>query len=398
MFYSLDVHRDFIQVCALAADGKTRREFQIDATAEAIEAFAKTLGRADAVVLEATPHTWAIHSIFARFVDRVVVANPLQVRAIAHAKIKTDKIDAHILAQLLRMDFLPEVELPSREAWVLRQLVAHRRQLVKQRTAAKNTIHAVLHRCLIPYPRHTLFTGKGMAWVKRIELASAERFILDSQVRLVGEIESRIEAVDEKLLHQSFVKRGVKLLLTIPGVNVTVAVGFLAAIDSIDRFETPQQLAAYFGLVPKIRQSAGTLRTGGITKAGSSSARWLAIEAAQCLSRSGSPLTASYHRLRRRRGHNVAVTALARKLTVVVWHLLKKGEPYRYAPVARTREKLKQIQRKPHDTRWRPAPKTLEQVYHRAGLELPPPTAGELRTAKNNRIALSKLVRTTSSD
>ncbi len=96
----------------------------------------------------ATFHTWAIHSIFARLVDRVVVANPLQVRAIALARINTDKIDAHTVPAL-RMDFLPEVELPGREAWGLRQLVAHRRQLVKQRTGEEHDPRSVAP---LPHP------------------------------------------------------------------------------------------------------------------------------------------------------------------------------------------------------------------------------------------------------
>jgi transposase len=391
MFYGLDVHKEFIQVCALAPDGRTRRDFRIGGSAEAIESFAGGLDRTDAVVLEATFHTWAIVQILSRHVDRVVVANPAEVKAIAHARIKTDKVDAHTLAQLLRLDFLPEVQLPSRRTWALRQLLAHRRQLMKQAVATKNTIHAVLNRSLRPYPGKLLFTEKGFRWMERLRLPAAERLVLDHQLGLLREIQARQKAVDEELLRQARLQRDAKLLVTIPGVDVTVAVGLLAAIGSIERFESPQQLAAYFGLVPRVRQSAGHCWTGSITKTGSRTARWLAIEAAHTLARSSSPLAASYHRIRRRKGHQVAVTALARKLVVVVWHLLTKQEPYRYGAWERTRFKLKKLKATPRPGPRRRPPRDLEEVYREAGLELRPPSDGEKRTAKNNRIALTKL-------
>ena len=90
MFYGLDVHKEFIQVCALGSKGTKRREFRVAASAEAVERFARGLRSGDHVVLEATFHTWALHDILTRHVRHVVVANPLQVKAIAHAKVKTD--------------------------------------------------------------------------------------------------------------------------------------------------------------------------------------------------------------------------------------------------------------------------------------------------------------------
>ena len=156
MFYGLDVHKEFIQVCVLDAKGTKREEYRVGGSAEEVEAFAKQLQPSDQVVLEATFHTWILHDILSRHVDRVVVANPLQVKAIAQAKIKTDKVDAFTLAKLLRADFLPEVQLPDPKAWALRQLVSHRRLLVKQRTATKNSIHAVLNRRSQPEQRSLL--------------------------------------------------------------------------------------------------------------------------------------------------------------------------------------------------------------------------------------------------
>ena len=129
MFYGLDVHKNFIQVCRIDEHGKERCDFKIDADHDAITSFAQSLTEQDAVVLEATLHSWAIWSLLQGHGARVVVANSMQVKAIAHARIKTDKVDAHILAQLLRTDFIPTVTMPEEKIWALRQLVTHRQLL-----------------------------------------------------------------------------------------------------------------------------------------------------------------------------------------------------------------------------------------------------------------------------
>jgi transposase len=392
MFYGLDVHKEFLQVCALADDGRTRRDFRVGGQAEAIEAFGQRLARTDQVVLEATFHSWAIAQILRRYVDRVVVADPAQLKAIASARVKTDKVDAHTLAQLLRMDFLPEVTLPAAETWAVRQLMAHRNQLRRQSVATKNAIHGVLNRSLLRYPGSFLFTEKGFRWLAELALPSAERMVLDHQTALLHEVQARLAAVDRALVEQARLHADAKLLVTIPGVDVVVAMGFLAAIGSIDRFPSPQKLAAYFGLVPKVRQSASTCYYGHITKAGSRNARWLAIEAAHTIARSSSPLAATYLRIRRRKGHQIAVTALARKLVVVVWHLLTTQQPYRYAAPERTRRKLRRLQ-KSEQPPAAPAPHTLDEVYAEAGLALAVPTAGEERAAKRGRAALTRMRR-----
>jgi transposase len=144
MFSGLAIHKRFIQVGAVDGEGHTRRECRLEATPEAIEGFAASLGANDQVVLEAMFHTWALWSRLVAHAGTVVVANPLQVKAIAHARIKPDKIDAHLLAQLLRAGLIPAVAMPDATTWALRQLVAHRRFLGQRLVAVKNTIRGVL--------------------------------------------------------------------------------------------------------------------------------------------------------------------------------------------------------------------------------------------------------------
>jgi transposase len=396
MFYGLDIHKDFIQVCRLWPDGKRRQDRQISATAEGIEAFAGTLTRKDQVALEVTFHTWAIYQILARRAGRVIAVNAAQVKAIASARIKTDKVDAHILAQLLRADFLPAVQMPSEQTWALRQLMSQRRLLLKQQTATKNTIHSILQRRLISRPEGwTPFAHKTRSWMRQLTLEPTERFMLDNALDLLEQIETRVARIDEQLLQNARVSESAKLLMTIPGIDVVVAIGMLAAIDDIERFASPQKLASYFGLVPRVYQSADRCYHGSITKNGNGNARALAIEAANVLARSSSPLASTYYRIRYKRGHNVAVTALARKLVHVIWHLLTKREPYRYAPLPRTRAKLLKVTADHDGTR--KVSQTIEEVYAEAGLPgLPPASAGERRGAANNRRARTRMTKESS--
>ena len=396
MFYGLDVHKDFIQVCQVDREGRRRKEFRLDGVADTIEAFAQSLGPRDQVVLEATFHSWAIWRRLRPHAGRVVVANPLQVKAIAHARIKTDKIDAYILAQLLRTGFIPEVQMPEAETWELRQLVSHRRHLVKHRVALKNAIHGLLNRRLLHYEGSQLFNGPGRRWLAGLELEPAERFLLDNMLQLLEATEASVAAVDAQLLERASFQEEVKLLMTIPGVDVTVASGLVAAIGDISRFASPRKLASYFGLVPRVSQSAGRCFHGRITKSGNSGARHLAIEASHSLARSSSPLSATYHRLRRKRGHNVAVTALARKLVVVVWHLLTTRQPYRYGAPTRNRTKLRAVTPNRRRALAGGVPKTLEAVYAEAALPaLAPATPGERRSAMANRRTVARLKKAT---
>lgn len=392
MYYGLDVHKRFIQVCRLDDDGHKRGEFRVAATVDAITVFAEQLKQDDHVVLEATFHTWQICSLLRPHAGRVVVANSMQVKAIAHARVKTDKLDARILAQLLRANLIPEVQMPDQRSWQLRQLVAHRRFLGKRLVAVKNTIRGVINKKLLTCPFVELLSPSGRAWLSKQSFDDTERFILDSSLALLDELDERIAAVDEKLRGEAQVEVQAKLLMTVPGINVTVAIGLLSAIGDVSRFATPAQLASYFGLTPSTYQSGDSCYHGRITKQGRSHARWLAVEAAQAISMSNVPLAATYHRVRRKKGHNVAVCALARKLVVLVWHLLRNKEPYRYAPIPRTRQKLRRLTPQAPRVGRGQIPSTLDKVCLEAGIPTPTaPSQAERRAAKANRTTITRL-------
>src|SRR5690606_1692972 len=149
-----------------------------DCRRSALEHFAKRqLKKTDRVALEATTNTWPVAEILRPFVTAVVVSNPLKTKAIAEAKIKTDKVDAEVLAQLLRCDYLPEVWQPDQQTQVLRGLITHRTGLMTQRARHKNRIQSLLGRLLIHPPCKVLWTKTGMAWLKQVELPATERLV-----------------------------------------------------------------------------------------------------------------------------------------------------------------------------------------------------------------------------
>ena len=169
----LDVHRS-MAVVAILENGHLSSGGRVDLTRDAVIAFGRRLRSDDEVVIEATVNTATIVRLLRPFVRRVVMANPLQVRAIAHAKIKTDKIDAAVLAKLHASGFLPEVWMPDAATETLRRLVAQRAQVVQQITRMKNRIHSVLHANLIPPFPGELFSTAGRKWLEAQPSAADE--------------------------------------------------------------------------------------------------------------------------------------------------------------------------------------------------------------------------------
>ena len=179
----LDIHRTFAEAVAWD-DGRLIRLGRLDMTRTGLEGFGKSLRPSDEVVVEATGNAMAVVRVLSPFVARVIVANPLQVKAIAHAHVKTDKIDAGVLASLHAAGFLPEVWTPDPETERLRRLVARRNQVVRHRTRIKNEVHAILHAHLIPRcPHADLFNRRGRDWLSRQPLPVDEKATIDRHVR-----------------------------------------------------------------------------------------------------------------------------------------------------------------------------------------------------------------------
>lgn len=341
----LDISRDTAEVAVLRLGISEPQRGRFPARPAHIRAFAEKLGPQDQVVLESCTNALAFQRILCQHAGRVVVSNPLKTRVIAEAKVKTDKVDAEVLARLLAADFLPAVWVPDPLTDQLRHLVFHRQGLVTQRTQGKNRIHAVLHRNLIAPEMTDLFGKAGRAFLATVELPPSERQLLEADLRTIDFLNREIAAADQSMAQAVQHDTEIQRLLSVPGISLTSAVGLRAAIGDVHRFKAPGNLVSYFGLNPSVYQSGLKAYTGHISRRGRSHARSVCVEVAHQLVKAPGPFHAFFQRLLRRKPYNVALTAAARKLVVLVWHMLTHEEDYRYAPPALTRDKRNRVQR-----------------------------------------------------
>ena len=258
----LDVHRDFCQV-AIADGGRARSAGRIATTPEILELFARSLAPTDRVVLEATGNALAIARILAPHVAEVVLAHAKQVRAISHARVKTDKVDARILADLLAAGLIPAVWIGDERVRMLRRLVSRRRGLVKRRTQVKNEISAVMHRNLKGRnPVSDPFGKKGRAWIAAQQLPIDERLTVDGGLRQLDFLTGELARVDAIVAEHALGDEDVRRLMTIPGIDVVTAAMLAAVIGDVrlPDFAASRRLSRAAPDDPPVGQRAGAPR------------------------------------------------------------------------------------------------------------------------------------------
>jgi transposase len=324
-FVALDVHKAYVMVGAVngaqAVVVQPRR-----VTFTQFEGWAKKYLRpTDEVVLEATTNAWYVHDLLQPLVARVRVVHPYHVKLIAASMVKTDKIDTLVLARLLAVNILPEVWVPPMPVRELRALVAHRRRLVSQRSAAQNRLQSLLHRHTIVPPEGELFSAAQRAWWGELALSPSEKLrarqdlvLLDTFTPLIEEAEAELARLSASPPWDDLVP----FLIQLPGIGLLHAMTILSAIGDITRFPSAKQLVGYGGLGARIHASGQTRRTGGITKQGRRELRATLIEAAWIAVRVHPDWRDRFERLQTRIGKQKAIVAIARKLLVVIWHVL----------------------------------------------------------------------------
>jgi transposase len=246
-FIALDIHRDFCEI-AISEGGKARSAGRVASSPDELRVLGQSLLPDDKVILESTGNALEIARVLEPFVSEVVIANPMHVRAISHAKVKNDQFDARTLAELLAADLVPRVWIGDERTRVLRRLTSRRTQLVRQRTRPKNEISAVLVRNLKGRPPMSdLFGKKGRAWLAELELPDDERNTVDACLRQIDFLNTEIAHVDRQLAEHALQSDEIKRLMTIPGIDVTTAATLIAAIGDIHRFPSAKKLVGYLG-------------------------------------------------------------------------------------------------------------------------------------------------------
>jgi transposase len=260
----------------------------------------------------------------------VEVADARKVKAVAPLACKTDKVDARVLADLCRRDLVPAVWVPSFSDRELRERLNRRAHLIRLRTAAKNRVFGALSQWGLRIPLRVLRTGDPIRLLEQRGLPEVWRRSVAEALAVVDILDQRIAVLDAELRPLAEGDPRVRLLVTIPGVGEHLGLMMAAEIGEISRFPGPRNLIGFAGLAPRVAQSGQSSRTGALSKAGSRSLRWAAIEAAQCAWRPTNPWNRLYLDVKRRTGKsNPAKSAVARKILIAAWHVLAREEPFK---------------------------------------------------------------------
>ena len=333
-YVGIDYHKRFSYGTIMTEAGQIVKQSRFNNHPKAVAAFLGEYGsNGCSAVLEAGYNSLVMHDWLDELIGSVTLADPLRVKAIAEAKIKTDKIDSTTLAHLLRCDLIPSAHVSSPAARIGKKLLRHRMFLVRLSTMVKNRIHSLTDG--FPLIRDTrsmkdIFSKKGVCWLKQIELPKYARRILDNEISLLEYLGSQIKHIDSGISVFGSKDQRVKNVMTIPGIGKFFSLLVVSEIDGIDRFRSPAKLHAYAGLVPSTYSSGGRTYHGRIIKQGNKYLRYAMIEAVWPALSKCMDLEKVYNRVYSRRGSNSAKVAAARRLLTIVYRVLKENREYRY--------------------------------------------------------------------
>jgi transposase len=330
MYYTgIDLHKKTSFITTVDDSGKVvfRRNFA-NQEEHILEYFVNLDGPTKIVIESMCSWHW-LHDLLKAHNFNVVISNPLKTKAIASAKIKNDKVDSHMLAQLLRADLIATVHVCSLKTRKLKELLRHRQRLVRDATRMKNRIHMLLMKNNISVAVGNLFGVKGMKCLKQIDLPIYHQEQLKSYLTLYDCLSEQVEPLTKQIRDLAQKDPMAQLLMTIPGIGPLTAMFIIAEIEDISRFPSYRNLSSYAGLVPCLDASADKSRTGRITKQGSPYLRTALVEAAQVIPRMKKTRLNVFSRKRIvRAGYQKAIVATAHKILQVVYYVLKNQTPY----------------------------------------------------------------------
>ncbi len=328
-YFGLDIHKHYTVYTHMNEAGKVLGRGRLANERAALQDVFSEAEGPTAVVMEATYHWYHLFDLMEDLVEEVHLAHPLKVRAIAEARIKTDKIDATVLAHLLRTNLLPEAHIPPKPVRERRELLRYRASLVGLRQQVKNKVHAILAKNGLACPVQDLFGKGGFLWLQDVALPGAYRQAVDGFTALGKVLQEQIGAATQEVRRVAAGDPLAMLLTTMPGIGYHNALLIVSEVGDIERFPDARHLASYAGLVPSVYASGGKVRYGRITKAGSRWLRWALVQSAHAAARQPGALRYRFEETAHRKGRKVAIVALARFMLKTVYHLLKEQQPYR---------------------------------------------------------------------
>jgi transposase len=313
--------------------GKIKKQTEIGTETENVAKLFKRYSGVP-VAIESTMNWIPFYENLESLGCKVKLSNPMQTKAIASARIKNDKVDSRVLADLLRTNLLPCAYIQPRAIRDLKELVRERYSFVEMRTKIKNKIHSVLFKANNRHEFTDLYGKAGIKWLKELELRDIYRQEMDRYIETLEHLNEQINEISSIIEKTAKLDFDCKLLMTIPGISYYSALMIKSEIGDISRFGNANKLCAYAGLIPSTYASADKIRTGRITKRGSKWLRKTLIDSITSGSRNPNVVSATYKRLKKNKGTGKAKVAAARKLCSIIFAMLTDQQPFRdFTPV-----------------------------------------------------------------
>jgi len=327
-----DLHQQYSQVAVMTKEGKVIDEFKVSHNPGVFShpIMLRLFRQPAKVAVEACNGWYWVVDRLEEIGAEVHLAHPLKTKLIAEARVKTDKIDAKVLANLLRTNFLPESYLAPHEVRELREIHRHRAALVKLKTSVKNRVHSILSKHGIFFHLSDIFGIKGRQTLEKVmnQLKPVYAEELHRYLGLIDYLNKEIEKVERQIKSLAKKDKTIELLKTVPGIGEYSAFLIQSEIGDINRFSHPKKLISYAGLNPGADISGKHHYDKHITKQGNVWLRWILIQDAHQAAKSDERLKRIYQRISHRKGKNTAKVAVARELLFSIYWVLKKKAPY----------------------------------------------------------------------
>jgi transposase len=327
-----DLHTRYQQVAMLDQETGELIERRLEHESGEARSFYAALSAPVRVGIEATGHTRWFERMLGELGHELWIGDAAEIRASVVRKQKTDARDAAHLLELLLSNRFPRIWRPSLEERDLRQLVWHRQKLVWMRNAVGNQLHSLAMGEGV-CRKKKLFTQKGRAELESLGLGPWASYRRQELLRMLDELDRSLQQLDGAVQQQAEQNAEAVRLMTHPGVGPVTSLAFVLTLGPVGRFQRSKQVASYLGLNPREHSSGGKQRLGSISKQGNPMMRSLLVEAGHTAARLDTELRQDYQRLKLRRGSGVAKVAIARKLAVRMYWMLRS--PANYAQLVR---------------------------------------------------------------
>ena len=331
-YMGIDHHKQYSHLTLLDEQGKELRNERVFNTSKDVRGFLDGKGQETRAVIETGRTSYVMVDLLEELGVDIRMAHTSEVKAIARAKIKTDKRDSKILAELLRADLIPEVYLRSQDNRRAQRVLRHRAFYVGTRTRVKNKIRVLFAQQRLELQEasriNNFFTRKGLEELNRLELPFPDRNLMDNLLAIYQHLGERIKESDELVKQLYADLKEAQLIGSVPGFGPFLSVLSAVEIADIYRFDSVGKLHAYAGVVPSTYSSGDRTRHGKIIKAGNRWLRWAAVEAVYPACVKDFDIRVFYQRLAKRKAANVAKVATAKRLLTIIYRILRDQREY----------------------------------------------------------------------